>query len=555
MRSVGKRRVLIVEDNEINREILCEILADHYDIMQAENGQKGMEILKEYGDKISLVLLDIMMPVMDGYAFLDCVREIPELSAIPIIVMTANNAVEDEALCLSKGASDFVSKPYNAEIVKLRVDSLIKLRESSTLLHLVEFDALTGVYSKELFYQRAARVLELNPDVEFDIICSDIEYFKMINERHGHQKGDELLQYIAECFTGQMDELEICGRISADTFAGLCVHRSEDALHEMAAQLRGLMVHSPVSNVSIKFGVYQNVERDKPVSLMCDHALLALGKIKHLYGTDLALYDDSLRQAMLREQEVLNSMERALKEEQFVVYYQPKYDLQHNRIGGAEALVRWIHPEFGFMNPGMFIPLFERSGFISQLDRYVWEHVCRDIQAWRQAGLPVVPISANVSRADFDIDNLAQQIELLADCHEVPHALLHLEITESAYTDNPKQIKDVVEQLRSKGFGIELDDFGSGYSSLNMLDDLTFDVLKLDMSLVRKIESVEEKHNVLSFVLRMADMLSLKTVAEGVETEMQVEHLRNLGCTYAQGYFYAKPMPKEAFVQYLLEHQ
>lgn len=548
---IGNRRtVLIIEDNELNREILCGILEDHYRILQAADGLEGLTVLEEAKERISLILLDITMPVMNGYEFLEEVGRRTYLATIPIIVTTASNTEDDEIRCLEMGASDFVTKPYRPSVIHRRVESMIRLREASAMLNLVERDALTGVFSKEFFIQYAARTLDGRPDISFDMVCCDVENFKMINDRHGVHVGDEMLRYIGRCLLDNMPRPNICGRVGGDVFAALVTHKGLDVHTRLIRSLCARFESSPVPNASVKFGVYLDVDRAAAVSTMCDRAQLALEGIKKRYGEFIAVYDESIRQKLVREQRVLDGMERAIRERQFQVYYQPKHSLRTGALSGAEALVRWIHPEYGFLSPGEFIPIFERNGFITKLDFYVWETVCRDLGEWTERGLDPMPVSTNISRADIDVPDLDWEITCLADRCRVPHDRLHLEITESAYTEDPEQLTLVVDGLRERGFLVELDDFGSGYSSLNTLNELSFDVLKLDMSLVRQMAS-EKKKKVLSSVLDLAKQLGLYSVAEGVETQEQAQALREMGCDHAQGYYYAKPMPKAEFEDYL----
>lgn len=552
MDDAGKRTILVVEDNELNREILCEILSDDYKVLQAEDGREGISILKENRELISLVLLDITMPVMDGYGFLDCVREDQSLSMIPIIVTTASDTIGDEIRCLENGASDFVTKPYNPEIVCQRVKSMIRLREASAMLALVEKDSLTGLYSKEFFYEYARRTMEANPELRFDLICSDIENFKMINDRQGRRKGDEILKYLAGASLKLLGPHDVHGRIGADVFVYLMEHMAAPKGEALADKLNALAASIPASNVVVNFGICENVDHNIPIQDLCDRARMAVDNIRGRYGVNVIIYKDSFREKRIREQMILDGMEQALAERQFVVYYQPKHDLKKNCTGGAEALVRWIHPEYGFMNPGEFISLFERNGFIAKLDYYVWEEVCRSLKEWGERGIFNVPISINVSRVDFEDPNLDEVIERLADRYGVDHALIHPEVTESAYANNPKQILDTVDKLRKRGFKLELDDFGSGYSSLDVLDEMPFDVLKLDMRLIRKMAS-SSRTSVLTFVFNIANWLKVDTVAEGVETVEQVSNLMGMDCTYAQGYYFARPMPKVQFEEYILK--
>lgn len=240
-------------------------------------------------------------------------------------------------------------------------------------------------------------------------------------------------------------------------------------------------------------------------------------------------------------------MEPALATNQFQVYYQPKISLADDKMAGAEALVRWIHPEKGIISPGEFIPLFEKNGFVTRLDRFVWEQTCIMLSRSKEKGYPSVPVSVNVSRADFYQADLSEILTGLIEKYHLQPADLHLEITESAYTDNPRQIMQTIDQLRSLGFVIELDDFGSGYSSLNMLNQMELDLIKLDMKFIQSEMAKAADQGILRFVVELAHWKKLKVVAEGIETYEQLARIKEIGCEYAQGYLFAKPMPAEEF--------
>jgi EAL domain-containing protein (putative c-di-GMP-specific phosphodiesterase class I) len=265
---------------------------------------------------------------------------------------------------------------------------------------------------------------------------------------------------------------------------------------------------------------------------------------------NFAEYDDELRKDLLVQRQVVEEAEIALKEHQFVAYYQPKFDLHSGRTNGAEALVRWIHPELGFMSPGVFIPVFEKNGFIRNVDFYVWEAVCKDLRDWKERGMRIVPISVNVSRRDFEDEQLADKVIALLDKYQIDRKDFHIEVTESAYSDNPQRISKIVRTFHDNGFVVELDDFGSGYSSMSALSDLDLDVMKLDTSLIHKDDPNSDR-NVLEFSMQLAKMLRLKTVAEGVETEAQVDRITSLGGDFIQGFYYSKPLPKDKFEEYL----
>ena len=547
--TLSKRTVLVVEDNDMNREILCELLSDEYTVLEAENGNVGLEQLDAHAGEVSIIMLDVYMPECDGFEFLSRKRQDPRFDTVPVIMMTASNAVDDEIRCLELGASDFITKPYNVEVMKNRMKSLIRLRESSTMLGRLETDALTGLYSKEFFYHTVEEVLLSNPDTAYDIVCSDVENFRALNDRFGTARCDSFLRAVAEDLPARIPGFLFGGRIGADVFAFLLRHYEGD--------WKGILTpegdETRYTKFTVKYGIFAEVDHSLSAAAICDRATLALGKIKKKFGVRVAWFDDEMRKLQLREHQIEENMEAALAERQFVVYYQPKHDLHTDLTGGAEALVRWIHPELGFVSPGQFIPLFERNGFITNLDFYIWEEVCKELRHCLDSGLPAVPVSINASRMDFDVPDLAGEIAALADKYGLDHSLLHVELTESMYSDNPGKIEKTLADLHNNGFHIELDDFGSGYSSLTSLNTLTLDMMKVDMSLIRQASATGD-YSILRFCSLLADNLRLKTVVEGVETAEQVAALKVLGCDYIQGYYFSKPLPPKEFEEYLLAH-
>lgn len=546
-----KQQILIVEDNELNRAILSELLSNDYKILEAENGQEALHILEQEKESINLILLDVMMPVMDGYTFLDIIKKDPELSLIPVIVMTQGDSEADEIAALKHGANDFVPKPYRPQIIKHRVASLIKLRETAAMVNQFQYDRLTGLYTKEFFYRKVRECLDANPEKEYTIVCSNLENFKLYNDTFGREEGDRLLMKGAEILRKSIDEEDICCRYSADRFLVLREKEREKTGRDYFIKAKNKSRSELLGNLSINLGIYEITDRSISVEQMCDRALLVVDTIKGMYKQSVAVYDDMLRNKLLREQAITGAMEKALREKQFTVYFQPKYSLSDDCMVGAEALVRWIHPEWGFMSPGEFIPLFERNGFIRHLDEYVWKRVCEKLRNWKEKGYPLVPVSVNVSRADIYQAYLVETFCELIQKYQIDPSFLHLEITESAYTESPDQIIRTVAELRKQGFIIEMDDFGSGYSSLNMLSQMSLDILKLDMKFIRNEMEKPMEQSLLQDVINMAHRMHLNVVAEGVETEDQKNRLQTVGCDYAQGYFFAKPMQEGEFEELL----
>ncbi|MCD2493392.1 EAL domain-containing protein [Lacrimispora sp. NSJ-141] len=550
---LAKKEILVVEDNEINRMMLCELLSSEYDVLDAENGQEALAVLEKHKDDVALILLDIIMPVMDGYTFLSIAKADPSLSSIPVIVTTQSDSEADEVSALSHGAADFVAKPYKPQIILHRVASIIHLRETAAMINQFQYDRLTGLYSKEYFYQKAKETLQQNPERRYDIICSDIENFKLINDVFGIPAGDRLLCGIAELYRQVVNARGAYGRLNADQF--VCLIEPEGSYtDEMFIQINEKVSQLPnAKNVVMKWGIYSVEDRNVSVEQMCDRALLAARSIKGQYGKYFAAYDDKLRDELLRQQAIIDEMESALKEEQFLIYLQPKYRIRDDKLAGAEALVRWNHPKWGVQSPAEFIPLFEKNGFITKLDQFVWDKTCSYLREWDKKGYPPIPVSVNVSRADIYNADIADILMNTVKKYGLPPSRLHLEITESAYTENPGQIIETVSHLRELGFIIEMDDFGSGYSSLNMLNQMPIDILKLDMKFIQSETVKPANQGVFRFIMELARWMHLSVVAEGVETREQLERLLETGCDYVQGYFFARPMPEKDFEDLIRE--
>lgn len=540
------RKLLVVEDVEMNREILAAIFEDEYEVLEAANGEEALALLRDYHEDIAVVLTDLDMPVCDGKELIRLMRLKHEYDAIPIIVTTASEAKSTELECLKLGASDFATKPYEPEILKNRVKNFVYLRNSTAMLNTLAKDPLTGLYTKAFFYIKAKEIVDANPQQEYWLFCSDIAYFRRLKEKYGQLTAEEVLQYVANAILKECPGVVLGGRITEDVFYYLQEKVDDNSKDKV---IKKIATSGPTGNLTIKFGRV-SVDHSLPMDTLCTYAQMAVESIKGDYAKNYAEFGTALYDAKKLEGNILESMEQALAEQQFTVYYQPKHDLHRDRTGGAEALVRWIHPDFGFMSPGAFIPLFEKNGFIRRLDEYVWQRVCEDIARWKQQGLPVVPISVNVSRRDFEDDALAEKIMTMVAGYGLEPKDIHLEITESAYTENTEHIAKAIHTLHERGFMFELDDFGAGYSSLTTLNNMDLDVLKIDMSIIRKDVPGSER-NVLELCLNTAKLLGMKTVAEGVETVEQVERLRSLGCDYIQGYYYSAPINCARFEEYL----
>ena len=547
-----RRNVLVVDDEIINRQMLGYILDTEYHVLYAENGAEALELLRARADQISVVLLDILMPVMSGFEFLEAVKADEALRRVPVIVMTSERDAELKSLKL--GAVDFIKKPYDMpEIILARVQRIIELAEDQSIIQAAENDELTGLYNKEFFFKYAERMQQLSPEQPMDALVMDIEHFHLINERRGRGFGDQILKVLAErLHSFSMESGGLSCRYGGDVFYLLCPHRPDYGSLVDAIQ-RAIQAMPDSIRVRLRVGVYENADKQLEIERQFDSAKVACDSIRNDHTRTVAYYDQELHETEVFHENLINDMQRAMDERQIQVYFQPKYDIRTNCIAGAEALVRWIHPTMGFISPGAFIPLFERNGFLTLLDPYVWEKCCQEIVRCREKGLPLVPISINVSRMLFDVKDLVDQIISLTDRYGIDPSLLHIELTESASAENPLQVAQTLKKLHDNGFIIELDDFGAGYSTLTSLRTLTLDIMKLDMSIIRHASRTKD-FSILRYAILLAECMKLKTVAEGVETSQELEALRVLGCDYVQGYYYSKPLPRDEFETYLKEH-
>ena len=544
--------ILLIDDNEENRSTLHAILSDTYTIVDVSTITEALTKLENHAVKISVIILNLMISNMEGFAFLAELQRMEDAMNIPVIATTADNNETKELEALQLGAHDIIAKPFRPAIIKRRIANTIKLLKTAAAINLYEKDTLTGLYNLNFFKKKVTEVIQTNIDKRYFVVFANISRFKLVNELFGRAEGDRLLNFVGNIMLDSFDSNEICSHAGADNFFILIDSErySEEVIKSIVKKLNNYTI--PI-NIVMRFGVYMVDDISMPIDKICDRAKLAVDTFEGNYDSFITYYDDSIREKLLREQMITNTMTKAVEEKQFVVYYQPKFDLSSECVIGAEALVRWKHPEYGFLSPGEFIPIFEKNGFISELDYYVWDCVCQKLASWIETGHVLMPISVNVSRVDLYNPKLPQLLFDLVNKYKIPIQYLHLEITESAYTDNAKQMIDIVNQIRKFGFVIEMDDFGTGYSSLNMLSDLPIEIVKLDMSFLKNNVGRSSGRSVIQFIINLAKWLGLFVVAEGVETQEQAIFLRNMGCDYAQGFYYSKPIEDSDFEKLLLE--
>ncbi len=544
------RKIIIADDNSINRKILNAVLCNEYEIIEAENGREAMKILKMQADEISAMLLDLLMPEMDGYEVLRAIRADQKLSSIPVIVTTQQDDRESEPVTLALGASDYLSKPYNPEIIKHRLHNLIGLREAAAFIAKVEKDAVTGLFTEDAFISRAGKLLESDEHPSFYIIAMEIEHFALIGEMFGIEEGNQMMAFLSRLIQKALRRTGgIAARINRERMLMLCPVDEDGDEKDLINVINEGLSHYPLDfTLSTFFGVYKVDKSFCTISEMCEMAMTALDSAREKRDGTIVYYDEKFHHMVMEEKQITYEMKSALESGQFHAYYQPKYDLMTGEIKEAEALVRWIHPEKGVMPPSSYLPIFERNGFITKMDAEICDLVCADLKIWRDRGIKIMPVSVNISWVDIYNPNLPELLTGIVKKHGLNTDMLHLEITETVYTQNPHLMIDAIKKLRDAGFVIAIDNFGLGYSSLNMLSKVSVDEIKLDMRLLDNNLFVKGNKSIIKFIVDLAKDMGLKVIAEGIETEDDYNYLKKIGCGIGQGYYFSKPLPSYEFV-------
>ena len=414
-------------------------------------------------------------------------------------------------------------------------------------------DDVTGGKNKKEFERVCSRLLK--GEGEFVVVYANIDRFKLINDAYGDDEGDVVLKKIHQIIDEEMLSWdEASGRIMADNFGMLMrflsMNKLEHRLARINEQLSSLKDKDGVEyGIKLYFGIYQVVDKNESVSAMLEKANLALKRVTHSmqHLVHMGVYDEKDKKQLGREKQPEMKRERALRNGEFIPYLQPKYELENETIGGAEALVRWMDPVEGMIVPNEFIPLFEKNGFIVELDLYMFEQVCRLVEKWNKNGYRIIPISVNMSRGHFSVPGFFERYMQILSRYDVPDRSIEIELTESLFYNEMSMLKELIDKIHEAGMLCSIDDFGSGYSSLNMLKEVEVDALKLDRVFFKETEDNKRSKSVINSVIHLAQDLELRTISEGVEVRSQVDYLKEAECDYIQGYIFARPMPVSDF--------
>ena len=430
----------------------------------------------------------------------------------------------------------------------------LRIEKRNRLLELAYIDPITGLGNYNAYLARTKEKLEMNG--KKTVIILDIDKFKSFNKKYGHIKGNELLKQVGEEIKHAIRRTDIVCRLANDVFGIFLVGEVdvENITRRLNNKISRIKIGDIWYNLRISMGVYICDKEEKDVQSIIDKAIMAHDSIKGKYHVPYGVFTEEFEQKMIRESEIETMMEDAIKKEEFEVYYQPQIDTHTEKMEGAEALVRW-KKDGNMISPGEFIPIFEKNYFIIKLDEYVYERVCKNIQEMKKQIKEIPKISVNISKESLLEKDFLEKYMKITEQYGISPNDIEIEITERTTVDNNIDMKEILEEIKEKGFSIAIDDFGTGYSSLNMLEMLPIDMIKIDKSFIDQIGEKNESINLLEIIFLISKKLNLKTVAEGVEKREQVEYLKKENCDFIQGYFYAKPLEFETFKKYVEENK
>lgn len=445
------------------------------------------------------------------------------------------------------------NKPVRYLATLQNVNTEMKIK--SEMEYRADYDSMTGLYNSETFYRKASEIINIHKDRKYAIISIDIDRFRLINDRYGIDAGNRTLETVGKTIREVSPRDSIAKRYQSDVFTCLLGYDTDQELVQYMSRLSAAIRDTKIlpMSITVTYGIYKITDKTIPVRLMCDRARAVKKQVKGSALTNYAVYDDVIRLKLREQAEIEEEMQLALKNREFVMFLQPQIDLKTKKISGAEALVRWKHPIKGIMVPAQFLNLFESNGFITKMDMYIWEEACKYIKALQEKGI-YIPISVNISRVHIGNTNLCNILLDLVKKYDIAPKYLELEITENLFMDDVDELFDEMSELKSCGFKILMDDFGSGYSSLNMLRNAPVDVLKIDRFFLDEIMSTPRGKIIVESSVRMAKQLGLDVIAEGVETEEQLEFLERVECDIVQGYYYSRPIPTDAFEEFIKEY-
>ena len=544
-----KNTVLIVDENVNDQKFLISALnKTNYSFICCNRIEQGLKTLIQDKDIVTLVILDLSTKSKEGFAFLEEKENNPTIKDIPIIVVT--NKKNLEVKCLTLGASHFIVKPFESKkVVKARIENVLSLHMKNVIINKTREDEVTGLLNTDFFIHYASELLHNEKD--YDMIAVRLSNYSILSELYPRERCYALLRGMAKVL---LDIAATRGGFAARSHADLfyLIIPSQKEYTWIIHDIREVIITDELKELKtkVKLGIYQKINKKLTINALIQIAMNTCVSILDLETESIAFYDEIQHKQELFNQELINDFEDAIRERQFEVYLQPKYNILGDKpvLDHAEALVRWISPRFGFVSPGDFIPLFEHNGLIEELDRYVFVEVISMLCELKEQFKDKVPnISVNLSRVDFYDPLIVEKMRNAVADKDIDPRLINVEITESAYTKDGDQLIAKINELRGAGFKVEIDDFGSGYSTLNMLTKIPFDILKIDMVFMKSFNSSHGTRPIIKAIVDIARSLKVQVVCEGVETRSQYEFLKKLKVDYVQGYYLSRPLPYSGF--------
>ena len=566
------KKILVIEDEEFVRENILELLdAEGFDVFGAQNGHIGVDLAK--AKMPDLILCDVMMPGLDGYGVLTTIRQDPLMAAIPFIFLTAKAAKADFRQGMELGADDYITKPFTrAELLgaigtrlkkQAAVEELyhIELQQAKAQLdYLIHNDSLTDLPNRLSLRERFKQVqpTDSNNEQLVTVLCLGIDRFNQINDNLGHAVGDLLIKSVAERLSACVGNQNTVARLNADQFAIILAtveHKKEagnvaQTLLDNLSQTFRLAGQEIFITASLGIAVYPRDGAE--VEQLLNHANIAMAKAKEQGGDQYEYYTPAYNIGSADRLVLQSSLRYALERQELVVYYQPQVNLQTGEIVGAEALVRWQHPERGLVSPDKFIPIAEETGLIVPIGEWVLHTACQQVKLWQTEGFPSLRVAVNLSSRQFSQIDLRHQLVQILIATGLDPKYIELELTESMLVQNTEVAIRRLNALKALGVTIAIDDFGTGYSSLSYLQQFPFDILKIDRCFIRNITENANNAAITKAIIEMAKSLNLKLIAEGVETEAELSFVCQHQCDGMQGYLFSRPIPAPEFHQLLM---